>query len=167
MSRILISNGVTFLNDIELAIEINNSEEIGSAMSRLIRTITGLQYLIYTSRPGGVRYFKENVASYISSKQISFETDYYVTGMAREHRFDFFIPSKELYLVRTLSTENASWAKRLATETMFDFVDTKHINPSFKGIALIDDRRMALWEGDAFAILKAYSDYVIPWKKAG
>lgn len=163
--RILTSNGISFLNDIELSVEIKSPEEIGPATSRLIRAITGLQYLIYTTRPGGARYFKENVADFISSKRIGFEQDYYATGKAREHRFDFYIPSKELYLVKTLSTENVSWAKRLAKETMFDFVDTKQITPTYKGIALIDDRRIDLWEGDAMAILNAYSDHVIPWKK--
>lgn len=162
--RTLLSNGVSFLNDIELSIEIKSTEEIGPAVSRLIRAITGLQYLIYTTRPGGIRYFRENVANYFTSKRINFEADYYVTGKAREHRFDFYIPGK-LYLVKTLSTENIAWAKRLATETMFEFVDTKEVTPDYKGIALIDDNKIEVWQGAALSILKAYSDYVIPWKK--
>lgn len=164
IGRIINSNGVTFLEGIELGVELTDDDDIGFAISRLLRAINAVQYLIYTTRPGGIRYFKENVADYFTQNKIPFELDYVVPGKAREHRFDFYISKKEPYLIKTLSTENHSWARRLATDTMFDFVDTKQLAPQYMGIALLDDRRPEIWTGDALAILDTYSDYVIKWK---
>jgi hypothetical protein len=154
-------NGAFVMNG-EIAISVKPEEDIGSAINRLIRAINAIQYLTYTIRGQATRTFKEEVASFMKEKGLKYTEDYIISGLSRDHRFDFYIPNKRLILIKALSTQNIGYARRLAMETAFAYIDVRQVNMNIFGISLLDDERTT-WPDEILSILIHYSNKVIKW----
>lgn len=153
-----LNNNRAFLrNENEIATLVMPGEDIGAAINRLIRAILAVEHLVYTIKGTALKTFKEEVTEFFDRNRVSYTGEYIVHGKAKEHKFDFFIPKKEKrLLIKALSTENVPYAKRLATDTAFAFLDLKEASYTFTGISLIDDTK-DVWEGDSINILSNYS----------
>lgn len=163
----LNNNNAFLIDNSEISVKVKDTDDIGSAIHRLIRAINSIQHLTYTSRPTGIRTFNEEVSSFFVQHDVSFHSLYILPGKSKEHKFDFYIPEKanEIAIaIKTLSTEQPGYAKRLAAEAAFTFVDIQRKNIKVRSVSLVDDRN-DVWIGEAVEILRNYSEYYIVWSK--
>lgn len=152
-----------YLLDNEIAVNVAPDRDPGEALMRLIRAITSIQHLAYTIRGASVQLFKEQVADYLKENQIPFTPDFTVTGKTKDHRFDFVIPERpRLTLIKTCSTGNRSYARRLATDVAFGYADLARAQVDFEGITIVDDDE-DVWDEQSLTMLREYSHKLIPW----
>lgn len=164
-ATILSANNILF-DDGEMITKVAQEEGLGPALHRLIRAIQSCQHLIYTTKQTGVRTFREQVAELLAERNVNFKMDPSLPGNATaEHRFDFMIAKNPdiPMVIRALSTANALYARRLAKDLTWAFMDIRQAKVPFQGVALLDDSEN-VWDGEPYTILKAYSDQVVFWR---
>lgn len=152
-----------YMLDNEIAVDIPSDGDPGEALVRLTRAITSIQHLIYTVRGSSLPVFKEKVADYLKDSQIPFNSDFTVTGKTKDHRFDFVLPERpRLTLIKTCSTGNRNYAKRLAIDVAFGYTDLRRAKVEFEGITVVDDDE-PVWDEQSIKTLTEYSDKLVWW----
>lgn len=164
LSYIINNNNAFIKNDSEICVIVKQPSDIGYSLRQLIRTINSIKHLTYTSRPSGIRTFNEEVSSLFLKHQISFQSLYVIQGKTKEHKVDFFVPSINPLAIKTLSTEQPNYAKRIAAEVAFSFIDSKRNEVNALFVSLVDDRTN-VWTGETDEILSFYSDHYIRWSQ--
>ncbi|HBX22617.1 MAG TPA: DUF1828 domain-containing protein [Desulfotomaculum sp.] len=159
----LHKNNAFLYNQNEIAVRVDKGEDFGNAMNRLIRAITSIQHLIYTIKEVPFRTFKDEVADLFFKNKVECITDYIVQGKTAEHKLDFYIERNNKKIVfKTLSTESGPYAKRIAKEAAFIFIDIGIKNQMFYKVSVIDDTK-DVWTPESTHILSEYSNRLLKW----
>lgn len=163
---IILNKNETFIyQQNEIAVYVKNKNDLGLAINRLIRSITSIQHFVYTIKEMSVRTFKEEVAEMLFRNKVEYRQDFVIQGKTKEHKLDFYLERNNRKIVfKTLSTESAPYARRIAMETAFIFIDISELNPLLFKVSLIDDFK-DVWNADTNRILTSYSDKMLRWTK--
>lgn len=161
----ILNNNHVRLDEGELVTAVADDSDVGPAIHRLIRAIQGVQHLVLTTKEAGIRTFRDKVAEFFEAQKVPYASDITIPGKALlEHRFDFAVyrNNEPPIAIRALSTSNSVYAKRLARDVTWAYMDARQAQSRFVAVSVLDDES-PVWDKEAYVILKEYSDHVFFW----
>lgn len=149
---------------------IAESEDVGSAVHRLIQGVLSLEHLVLTARPYVTRAFKEEVGYWLrsTSLQVRSGAEAVFEGRTGLRRFDYVIIGRSIVALHAYSTSSSDYARRLAMEHHFYVTDVRQGGVQIAGAAIIDDkdpREASAWSGEPMSILRTYGHIATMWSE--
>lgn len=135
-------------------------------MHRLIQATLAVTHLIQGRRTGGRVVFDDEVESFIIQTGVTYDSDYWVSGLREAHTFKFHVNSGANLLIQPLSAASASAAHAAAERWAYRFIDAVQQHEYLRPVVVLDDRnaRSGVWTPSTQAPI---NDFAILWNDRG